>query len=126
MATSQDRVPLPGSDKQPVPGAQVLGPARADEHFQVTVRVRARTSIRPLAADNTQADLLPSQRNYVSRETYTQTYGADPQDIAKVAAFATSNGLVVVSSNEAERNVILSGTTATFSAAFGVALQEYE
>lgn len=126
MATSQDRVPVPGSDKQPVPGARVLGPARADEHFQVTVRVRAKTSLRSLAADNTQADLLPSQRNYVSRETYTQTYGADPQDIAKVEAFARSNGLVVVSTNEGERKVVLSGTTATFSAAFGVTLQEYE
>ncbi|MHB8626773.1 MAG: S53 family peptidase [Aggregatilineales bacterium] len=126
MTTPQDRVPVPGSEKIPVSGAYPVGPVRANERFQVTIKVRAKPSIQNLAASNALTDQLPGERTYVSREAYAQTYGADPQDIAKVEAFAQSYSLVVVESNPAERKLVLSGTASAFSAAFGVTLQEYE
>jgi hypothetical protein len=42
--------------------------------------------------------------------------------MAAVASFARSNDLTVVESHPARRSIILSGTVAAFSAAFGVEL----
>ena len=40
MAEQQNRVPLPGSEKQPVAGAEEVGEVHPDERLEVTVRVR--------------------------------------------------------------------------------------
>ena len=58
----------------------------------------------------------------LSREEFAREHGADPSDFAKVRAFAESQGLKVLEEHAARRTVILSGTVAQFSAAFGVQL----
>jgi len=121
----QNRVPLPGSDKQPVAGAEELGEAHPDERLEVTVRVRRRAEQDLAAQINLLASTLPEAREHLTREAYAERHGADPADIARVEAFARANGLSVVETSAARHSVVLSGTVAAVSAAFGVKLAQY-
>ena len=78
---------------------------RPDKGISPTVK-RSPTSRRP-------------QRQYLSRDEFAQHHGAAAADIAKVAAFAKAHGLAVVESSAARRSVVLSGTAAALSEAFG-------
>ena len=60
----------------------------------------------------------------MSREEFAREHGADPADFAKVRTFAEAHGLKVLQEHAARRTVILSGTVAQFSAAFGVQLHQ--
>ena len=127
MASSRNRIPLAGSERLPVKGAQIIGPADPNERVSVTVKLRRR------AAGNEIASLVdeisgrgPKERRYLTREELAATHGADPNDIEKVEAFAHEQGLDVVETNPAQRRVVLSGTVAALSQAFGVFLAQYE
>jgi len=71
-------------------------------------------------------NLKPHERQRLSREELAATHGADPQDVAKIDAFAYEHGLDVVEANLAARTVILSGTVQALSEAFNVTLHMYE
>ena len=126
MSIKPNRHIVPGSERNVMPGATVSGDVAPDERFEVTVRLRTKPSSRSLGEGGAHDDRPPAQRRYLSREEYAAGHGADPQDIAKVSAFATTHQLVVVESNTARRSVVLSGTATTLAAAFGVALKQYE
>ena len=68
----------------------------------------------------------PGSGPVLSREEFAQQYGADPADIQKVAAFAAGEGLTVESSDAARRTVVLSGTLAALTQAFGAQVQLYQ
>jgi len=118
---------IPGSDRHALEGATAIGPARADERIEVTLRLRAMTPVaHALTAAGAGDDTHPGQRRYLTREQFEATHGADAADIGAVAAFAKAHGLSVVESDAARRSVVLSGTTQSMNAAFGVSLQQYE
>jgi kumamolisin len=118
---------IPGSERHALEGARAVGPARPDERFEVTLRLRAKTpAAHALAASGAGDDTHPAQRRYLTREQYAAAHGADAQDLAQVATFAKSHGLAVVESDAARRSVLLSGTTQAMNTAFGVDLQQYE
>jgi kumamolisin len=60
------------------------------------------------------------------REEFAAAHGADPSDLEKVEEFAHENGLEVVEVNPAQRRVMVSGTVAALSTAFGVYLATYK
>jgi kumamolisin len=126
MATSPNRKAVRGSERAALPGARPVGPVPKSERFEVTVRVRRRTPLQSLAAKGFQADQLPGKRNYLTREEYAASHGADPADLEKVEAFARAHGLVVVETSLARRSVFLSGTAADFDAAFGTTIEQFE
>jgi kumamolisin len=126
MATSSSRYTVPGSERHAMADAHAIGPAAPDERFEVTVRVRAKTTRQSLAAGGALADELPAKRRYVSRAEYAQTHAADPADLARVATFAGDHQLAVVEASAARRSVVLSGTVQAFNQAFGVDLQQME
>jgi kumamolisin len=126
MSATPTRHIVPGSERTVMPGAKVSGDVAPDERFEVTVRLRAKLSSRSLAEGGAHDDRPPARRQYLSREEYAAGHGADPQDIAKVSAFAAAHQLAVVESNGARRSVVLSGTASTLAAAFGVTLKQYE
>lgn len=126
MPAKSKRVTIRGSERNEVPSAHLVGAVPDDERFEVTVRLRPKNSLDQLAATKVDADVLPKDRHYLTRGEFAATHGADPEDIAKVSAFAQSHGLVVVESSTDRRSVYLSGTAAAFSAAFGVKLQQFE
>ena len=126
MPNSSKRHVLVGSERQALHGAKSVGAVRPDERIEVTVRVRAKAPLQALEARGLADDRHPGQRKYLSRDEHTAAHGADAQDLAKVAEFAISHGLVVVESSAARRSVVLSGDAKSLSAAFGVTLQQFE
>jgi kumamolisin len=126
MPNSSKRHPLPGSERQAMPGATATGGVHPDERIEVTVRLRSKAPAQALRSPNLFDDTHPGQRKYLSREEHAATHGADPQDLGKIAEFAKAHGLAVVESSAARRSVVLSGDAKSMSAAFGVTLQQFE
>jgi kumamolisin len=109
-----DPIPLPGSSRKPLAGATQVGAADPAERLEVTVVVRRR----PQAA-------APRAAGSLSRKHFAAAMGADHADLQKVADFAHQLGLEVSDTNADRRTVVLSGTVAQFSGAFGVDLVRY-
>jgi kumamolisin len=108
-----------------MPGATAVGPSSPDERLEVTIRLRPRTPLHALKASEV-AKEPPHKRRYLSHDEWAAAYGATPEDIAKVEAFAQAHGLAVVAVEAPRRSIHLSGTVAAFGAAFGVALEQYD
>ena len=117
---------IPGSERSPMPGASATRAAMSNERIEVTVHLRAPVAARGADSSGTYDDKLPAQRSYLSREAFAAQHGAQADDIAKVAAFAKAQNLVVVEFSAARRSVVLSGMASQMSAAFGVTLQQFE
>ena len=118
---------IPGSEREALDGAKAVGPARPDERIEVTLRLRAKTPIaHALGATGAGDDIHPGQRQYLTREQFAATHGADAADLTAVAAFAKAHGLAVLESDAGRRSVVLSGTTQSMNDAFGVSLQQFE
>lgn len=116
-------VEVPGSARTDAPGSRIIGRPHPLRLITVSVLVRPRVSHEAhLAAALNMMNLKPHERQYLSREEYTATHGADPEDVAQVARFARRNGLRVVRHNPAQRIVLLRGTIAAFRRAFATPL----
>jgi kumamolisin len=119
---SKKMTSIPGSEKQPLPGAHVVAPAPSDERFEVTVRVRPK-NVLPSAQDMLKLSSAPLKQ--LTHAQYEERYGSDAKDFALVRKFAKEHNLNVVRESAARRSVILSGTVADFNRAFAVSLQIY-
>jgi len=126
MANSPNRHTIPGSEREPVAGARATGKVMAGERIEVSVLVRPGSGQRDLADSEALVDKAPSQRHYLSRDEFAKQHGAAATDIAKVEDFAKAHGLAVVEANAARRTVVLSGTAAALSEAFGTTLEQFE
>ncbi len=124
--TPRNYRPLPGSERRPTPGARLLGPADDDEKFSVTIVLNRRPDAAPIPGPGYFLHTPPSERPRLSEAEFAARYGADPEAIEKVSAFARAHGLTVDSTNLARRTVVVSGTVAQFSQAFDIRLHRYE
>jgi hypothetical protein len=70
-------------------------------------------------------DLAADRHQRLSPSDFTERFGADPQELEAVAAFAERSGLTVTKASAGRRTVELSGTAAQFESAFGVTLGRY-
>jgi kumamolisin len=115
---------LKGSERRPMPGARIIAAADPEERFEVSVLVRrqGRAELSARVADLSAGKAAAP----LSRAEFAQRHGAAPGDLAAVRAFATAHALAVVQEHAGRRTLILSGTAAQFSAAFGVQLHRYE
>jgi kumamolisin len=126
MATAKNHVPVSGSERAAVPGAQVIGAPEANERIEVTVVLRRRPSNEDLAASTTtQGARPPRERQHLQREEFAARHGAHPDDVAKIREFAREHNLDVVEVSLPRRSVRLAGTVANLSAAFNVKLAHY-
>jgi kumamolisin len=116
---ANEYVALPGSERQPLPGATRTRPCDPEETVQATVVLRARHHVKPLE------ELIASGER-LTRSEYEARYGADPKDVEQVEEFARTHGLKVSAVNLGARTVLLSGTAAAFTKAFQVDLAHYE
>jgi kumamolisin len=105
---NEPRVPIPGSERDPVPDAEVVGPADPAEPVEVTVVLRRRAPLPP--GPLTRADLA--------------RYGADADDVAVVRDAVEAAGAGVVAVDEASRRVRVAGTVGTLAALLGTELQQ--
>jgi kumamolisin len=105
-----------------MPGAKQVGSLDPNETMQVTIILRSRASKQNERAI---AELV-DRGERLSREEYAARYGADPADVEKIEAFASTNGLSVAKVNLAAQSVTLIGTSHAFASAFRVQLARYE
>jgi kumamolisin len=89
-------VPLPGSERQPLPRAVAAGPVDPAEHAELTV---------------------------VLRRQSPDALGASPADVELVSEVLTGDGLTVTSVHAASRRVKVSGTVNDLAAAFGTSVR---
>ena len=117
MADSS-KIALPGSERAPVSGATLAGPTDPNQLVEISVVLKQR---RELKLEHLQGKIL-------SHDEFASTYGADPQHIERLRAFAAANNLTVVEHGDeiARRTVKLQGTVASLEQAFGVTLNDYE
>jgi kumamolisin len=113
---------IPGSERQPMPGAIKAGTVDPNELTHVTVVLRPRSG----GKKQPSLDKLIAKGERLTREEYEARYGADPADVAQVAAFASQHGLAVAQVNSAARTILLSGRAANFSKAFQVSFERCE
>ncbi len=119
--TAEPRVPLPGSERQPLPPGDLQGtaaPAKRSSRgpLTVTVLVRRKQPINP--------DDLGTTR--VSRSQFRAQFSADPVAVKAVRSFAKQFGLTIEATPAQldARTLKLSGTRAQIEQAFGVTLSE--
>lgn len=122
MADQEEQIPLHGEIPEPLSGSTTREKAPdAGERITVTVVLRSRAERGKIEeALAGLAKLLPHQRSVLSNEDFERRFGAAPEDVALVVAFATLFGLHVDEVSAPRRTVQLSGTLEQFGRAFGV------
>lgn len=106
------KIPLPGSERQPV-GTRV-GLQPEDETIEVSVILKPKSRARRESNET------------VSREEFATSHGADTSAVDKVRQFAQEYGLTVGEVSLERRTVKLEGTVANLKRAFEVQLDRYE
>jgi len=119
-------VRLKGSERRASGKAKLIGQVDDNETFPVTIVLRRREDGPPFPEFDYFTKTPPRRRMRLSREEFTEKYGAHPDEIEAVEEFAKKHGLTVKNSHAGRRHVVLEGTAAQFSAAFGVSFNRYE
>ena len=116
--TESNKIALAGSERAPLSGATLVGPTDPNQAVEVSIVLKQR---RELKLDHLQG-------KHLSHDEFAATYGADPEHIARIHAFANAHNLTIVEHpNEiARRTVKVRGTVANLEKAFGVTLQDYD
>jgi kumamolisin len=122
----ENMVAVPKTERKVAPNAWAVGAADPDHRISVTVYLRCSPRAKAPSDLKLLETALPRDRKYLSEEEAAAAFGADADDIAKVEAFARSNGLIVLETHPGRRSILLSGTVSQFNAAFGVELKQYE
>ncbi|HEY6324734.1 MAG TPA: S53 family peptidase [Thermoanaerobaculia bacterium] len=109
------RVSVPGSERQPVPGAKVLGPADPSQRISVTLVLHPRQEIG--------SERRPCP---LSRLELAAARGADLADIALIQEFAHLHGLDIAEISLPRRSVVLAGSVDAMSRAFTTQLSRVQ
>lgn len=112
-----ERIAIPGSEIRPLPGAKSVGPADPQQVVEVSVILKQRRALR----------LSDLHGRHLSHDEFAAAYGADPDHIERVKAFAAAHNLTVIANKHeiGRRTVKLQGTVANLEAAFGITLENY-
>jgi kumamolisin len=124
MTSRKDRVELKGSARGPFERGRKIGPADPKQEIEVTVIVRRGSSAAEFPTDAELGAPLANRR-YLTRGEFAARHGARIEDFEAIRAFASQNGLRVVSENRARRSIVLSGSIEAFGRVFGVELNTY-
>jgi len=106
-------VPLPGSERRPLPAAEPAGPIDTSELIAITVVTRRRTALRRSASGTIVR---------ISRAELELQHGAGQADLDLVTVTLSRFGLETTGRDAGSRRVTLAGTVAALSAAFGAEL----
>ncbi|HWF52052.1 MAG TPA: S53 family peptidase [Solirubrobacteraceae bacterium] len=113
---SAERVPIPGSEREPVAAHPRVGDPKPQSTVEVTIYLRAAT---PLDWVDEEARRPPNERRILSREELAGAHGARPEDVDAVRAFAKEYGLEVAEVDLARRSMVLRGPLDAVARAFG-------
>ena len=110
-----EHVPLAGSERAELPGAQPAGELDVNAEITVTVIVRRRAEV--------PEELITGPETLTSDEL-RQQYGADPSDVALATEVLGQYGLTVTEAHPHSRRLKVRGTIAALSEAFGTTLTQ--
>ncbi len=116
---------LPGSARNVVAGAKLIGKTSPTARVEVTV-VLARKNKIPRDVLVEHALAKPHERTHADHAAFAERYGTSDEAIAAVRSFATRHGLTVTNVDQGRRVVELSGSASDMEQAFGTALHSYE
>lgn len=119
---SRDRVDIEGSARPTVFGAVSRGDVSPDETVTAVLLLRTPKGAPPLV--ETARDVVRTREPW-SHERYAATYGASPDDLARIEAFAREWDLSVVEVHRPSRAVTLRGTARALMAALDVKLERH-
>src|SRR5947207_532499 len=114
------RVALSGSVREPLPGAERVGDVDPATPVDLTIVLRRKQAAAAAAG------LGPGLSRAEAQARLAEGAGADPADMAAVEAYVRGHGMEVVSSDVAQRRIVVRATAAQAHAAFDVALGEYQ
>jgi kumamolisin len=106
-------VPLPGSERGPLPAAEQAGPVDESQRIVVTLVTRRRSAL--------PWDLVETPAT-VTREQLAEQHGTDPADIDFLRIVLAQYGLQVTDADPGARQVKVEGSLAALSEAFGAEL----
>lgn len=109
-------LPIPGSERKPLPGAVALGRVNAHATIEVSVKIRRKKAL---------PELTGRPKTVMTRAQLRDNYGASQADIDTVVRTLGTFGLTMVKSSTATRTVRLRGTVAAMESAFQVKLFNY-
>jgi kumamolisin len=107
-------VPLPGSEREPLPDVQDVGPVDETERIEVTVVTRRRAAL--------PAEVVEGPAT-LSREELARAHGTDPADLDRVREVLSGYGLEITSADAGSRRVKVAGPVSALSQAFGTSLR---
>ena len=112
-----NKVALPGSERTLMSGATLIGPTDPNQMVQVSIVLKPRQAIKP----------VEFRGRVLRHDEFAANYGADPQQIQQVTAFALANNLTVIEISDAvaRRTVMVQGTAADVQKAFSVTLNDH-
>jgi kumamolisin len=113
----QNKIALPGSERAAMSGAQIVGPTDPNQLVEVSIVLKQRRELR----------LNDLQGRILSHDDFASAYGAEPEQLERIRAFARDNNLQVVEKPDeiARRTVTVQGTVADVEKAFSVTLNDY-
>lgn len=118
-------VSIPNSERSVLYDARLIGRTDSEAMVNVTVYVRKNPATLDIPDPIDLGNKPPLERAHLSAADFLDRYGADPQDLEKVAEFARSHGLEAVEQSVAKRSVRLVGRVSDFEKTFGVALKDH-
>lgn len=120
-----DLVPVPGSERTVMRDSNRVGRPSPDEEVRVTLVLNPRRPEEEVALVERLGSQLPRDRAYLARGDFQARFGSTREDLRRVEDFARNNSLRVIESSAAKRSVVVSGSVAQVSAAFGTELASY-
>jgi Pro-kumamolisin, activation domain len=118
-------VRLPGSERGRGAATEPVGPADPDELVTVTICLRRRPDGPPVPSFDSYALGGGRRHGRLALDVFAARYGAHPDELEAVAAFARGAGLNVLGTHSARRTVRVRGSAAQLEQAFAVTLRRY-
>lgn len=123
--TSDQRIPIPGTERMTWPGSRQVAPLTATSDVLVTAWLQPR---RGGDLDRARVHALgstpPLQRAYMDRKTLAQQTGADPADVELLRTYCERFGIKITGSHW--RSVTLAGPLDQMTSAFGATVAIFE
>ncbi|WAL68092.1 S53 family peptidase [Amycolatopsis cynarae] len=111
--TEAERVPVPGSIRAELTGAEVVGPVEPTETVSATVVLRRRDEL---------GEAMVSGPETITPHELAVRYGASDEDLRTVREVLTAAGLTITDVHRGSRRVRVSGPAEAMTAVFGTEL----
>jgi kumamolisin len=111
--TDDSYVPLPGSERGPLPGLEPAGPVDSTARIEVTLITRRRAPV--------PAELVLGPAT-LSREEFARQHGTDSADLDLIRDVLSRHGIEVTGVDQGARRVTVAGTIAALAETFGASL----